>query len=289
MNIKSDCLVCIYNQALKTTKLLNLSDKESGKLLLKIAEILPSFSMQNTPPQIAKETYALIEKETKSKDPLKKIKKESIKEAKKFLPFLERKIKNSKNSLFTAIKIAVAGNVIDFGAQKQFDLKETINSIFNQEFAINEFISLENRLKKAKSLVILADNAGENIFDVLLAKTIKKLYPKIKIYYFVRGKPIINDVTKKDVKNSDIKKYAKVIDTKVPTPGFDLGYASQKSIKIYDKADIIISKGMGNYESLFGLTNREVFYLFKVKCNVVADSINKNIGDIILIKNKLNK
>lgn len=287
MNIKPDCLVCIYNQALKTTKLLELDDKKAGEIMFKVAEALPSFSMQNTPPQIAKETYALIEKETKLKDPLKKIKKEAIKEAKSFVPFLEKKIKNSKNGLYTAIKIAVAGNVIDFGAKEQFELKDTINSIFHKKFAINEFKDLEKKLKKSKSLVILADNAGENIFDVLLAKTIKKLYPKIEIHYFVRGKPIINDVTKNDVKNSNIKKYAKVIDTKVPTPGFDLQYASKKSLKIYHKADIVISKGMGNYESLYKITKREVFYLFKVKCNVVADSINKNIGSIILMKDEI--
>ena len=287
MNIKPDCLVCIYNQALKTTKLLNLDEKKAGEIMFKVSEILPSFSMQNTPPQIAKETYALIENETKLSDPLKQAKKEAIKEAKSFLPFLKKRLKKSDNKLLTAIKISVAGNVIDFGAKEQFTLKETINSIFHQKFAIDEFESLKKRLKNASSLVILADNAGENIFDVLLAKTVKKLYPKIEIYYFVRGKPIINDVTKKDVKNSKIKKYAKIIDTKVPTPGFDLKYAGEKSLKIYKKADVIISKGMGNYESLYKITKREIFYLFKVKCNVVADSINKKIGDIILMKENI--
>ena len=281
MNIKPDCLVCLYNQALKTTKLLELDDNKSAEILFEIAKILPNYSLNFTPPQIAKDTYALIEKLTNNPDPLKKAKKNSIKEAKKFIPILYEEINKSDDKLLTALKIAVAGNVIDFGAKEQIPLKDILQNIFNKPFYIDNYQKLKNNLKTAKNIVILGDNCGENIFDVILANTIKTLY-NIDIFYFVRGKPIINDVTLLEANESDMNKFATIIDTGVPTPGFDLKYANKQSLEIFNQADIVISKGMGNFESLFKITQREVFYLFVVKCNVVANAINANIGDIIL-------
>ena len=283
MNIKPDCLVCLYNQALKTSKLLNLDDETSAKILFEVANILPNYSLQFTPPEIAKDTYALIEQITNNPDPLLKVKEKAIKEAKSFKPFLYEKINKSSDKLLTALKIAVAGNVIDFGAKKQFSLKETIENIFNTPFKIDNYLELKEKLKTAKKVVIIGDNSGENIFDVILADVLKSLYD-IEIFYFVRGKPIINDVTIKEAKKSDIEKFATIIDTGVPTPGYNLKYANEISKEIFFNADIVIAKGMGNFESLYKIVNREIFYLFIVKCNVVANAISVNEKDIILIK-----
>ena len=280
MNIKPDCLVCLYNQALKTTKLLGLDDKKSAKILFEVAKILPNYSLSNTAPQIAKESYGVIAKFT-NKDPLKKVKKQSIKEAKKFKPFLYQKIKNSDDKLLTALKIAVAGNVIDFGSKAQIKLDEILEKIFDTNFKIDNYSQLQNRLKKAKKVVILGDNSGENIFDVILADVLKSLYD-IELFYFVRGKPIINDVTLKEAKKSDMSKFAKIIDSGVPTAGYDLKFATKKSKKIFKSADVVISKGMGNFESLYQITKREVFYLFVVKCNVIADAVKCDVGDLVL-------
>ncbi len=279
MNIKADCLVCLYNQALKTTKLLGLDDEKSAKILFEVAKILPNYSLDYTPPAIAKDTYSLIEKLTNNNDPLKKAKKLAIKEAKKFKPLLYKKADN----LLSALKIAVAGNVIDFGAQNQIPLEEILENIFNTPFKIDYFNQLQERLKTAKKVVIIGDNCGENIFDVILADVLKSLYD-IELFYFVRGKPIINDVTIIEANDSDMPKFATIIDTGVPTPGYDLKYANKESLEIFYNADVVISKGMGNFESLYEITDKEVFYLFVVKCNVVAQTINCNIKDLVLLK-----
>jgi uncharacterized protein with ATP-grasp and redox domains len=281
MNIKPDCLVCLYNQALKTSKLLNLDDETSAKVLFEVAKILPNYSLEFTPPQIAKDTYKLIEEITNNSDPLLQAKKIAIKEAKSFKPFLYEEIEKSNDKLLTALKIAVAGNVIDFGAKKQFNLKDIIENIFNTPFKIDSYLQLKEQLKSAKKVVIIGDNCGENIFDVILADVLKSLYD-IELFYFVRGKPIINDVTFKEANESDMPKFAQIIDTGVPTPGYDLKYANEESKNIFNEADVVIAKGMGNFESLYQITNREVFYLFIVKCNVVASAINANEKDIVL-------
>jgi uncharacterized protein with ATP-grasp and redox domains len=130
-------------------------------------------------------------------------------------------------------------------------------------------------------MVYIGDNTGEHIFDKQLIQKIKELYD-IKVYYFTRGKPIINDVTTTEA--SHLADVATIIDTGVPTPGYDLNYANEKSKEIFYSSDIVLAKGMGNYESLYDETTKEIYYLFIVKCSVVAQAIGKDIGEYIFTK-----
>ncbi|GAX87676.1 conserved hypothetical protein [Lebetimonas natsushimae] len=284
MNIQRDCYVCIYTQALNITKRLNLDEYISSEILRGTAKILSKYDLSFMPPEIAKEVYEFIEKTLNIADPFEKEKKEAIKKALELKPVLEEKLKNSKNFLFNAIKIAIAGNIIDLGVNQSYDLDEEIRDIFNMQFRHNDFDKLKEKLKEARMLCYLADNSGENVFDEILVKSIKKLYPEIKIYYVVRGKPIINDVTLKDLEGLEINSLAEVIDSGVPTPGFHLKFANEKSKEIFYNSDLVISKGMGNFEVLFGECGREVFYLFKVKCDVVANACGCKKGDNVILK-----
>ena len=167
MNIKPDCIACLLNQALKVSKLLDLDDTASKKVLNKAAQILIDRDMSHTPPQIAKDIYHAISEITQNDDPVLVSKLYSTKEALKVDTSFVKTISD-------AIKLSAIGNVIDFGAQKQFDLKEMIQNHFSQPFAIDDFSLFEQELKKAKEMVIIGDNVGEHIFDKLLIKTIKK-------------------------------------------------------------------------------------------------------------------
>jgi uncharacterized protein with ATP-grasp and redox domains len=177
-----------------------------------------------------------------------------------------------------ALKMAVIGNVIDFGSQEQFDLEKMIKSHFQQTFSIDDTADFIKELQNAKEMVIIGDNTGEHIFDKLLIETIKKSYD-ITIHYFVRGKPIINDVTIKEAEL--LKDCAHVVDTGVQTPGYDLEEANSISKEIFDRADIVLSKGMGNFESLYRSAKRPIYFLFVVKCTVVAEEIGQNIKELI--------
>jgi uncharacterized protein with ATP-grasp and redox domains len=284
MTIKRDCYVCIYTQALNVTKRLKLDEETSSEILRGVADILSKYDLSVTPPEIAKEVYEFIEKKLNLADPFEKEKKESIKKALELKPFLEDKLKNSKNLLFDACKIAIAGNIIDLGVNQIYDLEEELKNIFNMNFRHNDFNFLEEKLKNSNILCYLADNSGENIFDEIFIKAIKNIYPQVKVYYIVRGKPIINDVTLKDIKGLEINDLTEVIDSGVPTPGFHLKFANKKSKEIFYNADVVISKGMGNFEVLFGECGREVFYFFKVKCDVVASACGCKKGDNVILK-----
>ena len=274
MNIKPDCVACLFNQSLKVTKLLELDDATSKKVFDSTAQILIDHDMNYTPPQIAKEIYQAISDITGEDDPVARAKEYSTQEALKVdTSFIK--------SIPDALKLAVIGNVIDFGAQNQFDLNEMIQNHFHQAFAIDDYATFENELIEAKEMVIIGDNVGEHIFDKVLIETIKKSY-NIEVYYFVRGTPIINDVTVKEAQI--LKNCAQLIDTGVATPGYDLEEVNAESKAIFDRADIVLAKGMGNFESLYQAAKRPVYFLFVVKCSVVAEAIDKEIKELIFKK-----
>jgi len=282
MNITKDCVTCIVGQIDKAIAVLNLDENLSKTIKEEVLTRSKSFSFDETPPLVAKDVYEYLAKQTGFCDPLEHIKQESIKNALEFVPFVEKKIRQNDEKLFTAIKASVAGNVIDFGAKEQFSLEEEINKVFSTKFAINDYNKLLKEIEKHDDILILADNAGENVFDKILIKIITRLYPEKKITYATRGKPIINDITTKEAIQIGIDKFATVISSGVDTPGLALNRANKEFKTIFDNAKLIISKGMGNYECLESLQDKRIFFLFKVKCNVVANSINREIGDIIL-------
>lgn len=282
MNITKDCVNCIIGQIDKAIKLLNLDEQKAKTIQNEVLKKSQSFSFDHTPPYVAREVYEYLAKETNCTDPLENLKQESIQNALEFVPFIEKKIRQEEDKLFTAIKAAVAGNVIDFGAKEQFSLEEEINKVFSTNFAIDDYKKLAKQIEQKENILILADNAGENVFDKILIKIIKRLYPQKQITYATRGKPIINDITTKEALQIGIDKFATVVSTGVDTPGLELSRATIHFRNIFEKAELIISKGMGNFECLETRHDKRIFFIFKVKCNVVAAAIGKEVGDIIL-------
>lgn len=274
MNIKPECLSCLSNQSLKVTKLLKLDDATSKKVFNKTAQILIANDMSSTPPQIAKDIYQAIAEISGEKDPVALAKTYATEEALKIDTSFVHTIPD-------ALKMSVIGNVIDFGSQEQFALKEMILNHFHHSFALDDTDAFTHALESAKEMVIIGDNVGEHIFDKLLIETIKKHY-NIDVYYFVRGKPIINDVTLQEAKL--LESCAHIVDTGVETPGYDLKEANRSSREIFDRADIVLAKGMGNFESLYKLAKRPIYFLFVVKCTVVAEAIGQNVKEMVFTK-----
>ena len=266
------------------TKELGLNTITSKNILDKSSKLLPEMSLEKTPPQNALAMYQMIAQTLKTKDIYHDIKQQSIQKAKILIPKAAALIKSSNNTFLTATKMAVAGNVIDLASQVEFDLENTVDNIEKMEFAIDDVVKLKTSLQSAKRLVYLADNAGENEFDKLYIKTIKKLFPKIEVFYFVRSKPIINDICFEDLDGDDLHEIATLIDSGNLTPGLVIKDLTPKAKEIFQSADTIISKGMGNYECLSQESVKELFFLLKIKCDVVANSLEKEVGSIICKK-----
>ena len=281
MTIDEECIGCIINQSAKVAKAIHASEALSNKLISTVTHMSKDFSYEHNPPEIASYVYEKMAKIANKADLYDEVKELSTKKALSFVPLLEDKLNLSDNKLLTATKIAVAGNVIDLAAAVEFDLEEELQKIFDTRFSHNDFDILQERLKSAKSVLIIGDNVGEHIFDYMYIQTLKELYPDIKYSYMVRGHSIINDVTLKKAKEAGFEKLCELVDSGVNTPGFVYGRANDYSRELFDGVDLVISKGMGNYECLSPSHRENICFLLKVKCNVVAASLGKEVGDII--------
>ena len=281
MNIDEACVSCIINQSARVADAIGAEEELSQKLTSTVEKLSHDFSFEQNPPEIASYVYEKMALLANKTDLYEKHKELATTKALSFVPLLKEKLVQSKSKLLTATKIAVAGNVIDLAAAVAFDLEEELEKIFHTSFAHNDFNTLETALKKAKKIVVLGDNVGEHIFDYMFIEVLQELFPLLSITYMVRGNPIINDVTMKEAKECGFDTLCNLVDSGVNTPGFAYTRANKEAQELFDKADLIVSKGMGNYECLSPSRRDNICFLLKVKCGVVANSLNKEIGDII--------
>ncbi len=280
MLLKPECFACLYTQALRVSKVLGCDEECADAIMQKSAKVLADISPKQTPPEAAALLYPAISEIVGREDLYYEKKRESLERAREFLGSIQERIASSSNRLDAALRAAVAGNVIDFATEVRFEIEEEIAKVFTAPFAIDrkgEFIA---RLGSARELLIIGDNVGEHLFDKVLIEEIQKVYD-LKIFYFVRGKPIINDVTMEDAKMIGLDAVCEVIDSGVDTPGFLYERANKKAQAIYDAADLILAKGMGNFECMESYQDSRVFFLFKVKCSVVSRRIGKDVGSLI--------
>ncbi len=263
-------------QALKAGKMTAKDNKQLKRILDETGCLIKSFSLESTPAEYGAEVYRLIREITGIEDPYKEIKKQSIEDAKKLYPELKQIIEQSENSLLTAVRIAIAGNIIDFGVNKKFSLAEDVQRILKQDFAIFDFSQFEKAVREAKTILYLGDNAGESVFDKLLIEEINA-----KVIYAVREIPVINDAVYEDAIASGLHEVAEIMSSGAKAPGTILNQCNNEFIEIFNTADVIISKGQGNYEGLSDVT-RSVFFLLKAKCGVIARDLKVKENDIII-------
>jgi uncharacterized protein with ATP-grasp and redox domains len=281
MTIDEACIGCIINQSIKVADAIHASPSLSNELTSTVTQMSKDFSYDDNPPEVASYVYEKMAQIANKTDLYDEVKKLSTKKARSFIPLLKDKLSTSENKLLTCTKIAVAGNVIDLAAAVEFDLEEELEKIFDTHFAYNDFEMLKEKLTTAKTVLVIGDNVGEHIFDYMFIETLKELYPDVDYSYMVRGNPIINDVTMREAKEAGFDKLCELVDSGVNTPGFTYNRANSRSKKLFDSVDLVISKGMGNYECLSPSHRKNICFLLKVKCDVVASSLKKEVGDIV--------
>ena len=273
MQTSLDCLPCFMRQALYTARIATNSPELQKKILDRAAQLLPEFDMNLSPPENAVALYRMIAETAGRPDPFTTLKQESNSLALELQPQIQNRIHNAHDPLAFAIKFAIAGNIIDYGAHHDFDARKTINTCLEQQLAINDYEEFRRDAAKAQSILFLADNCGEIVFDGLL---IEQLGPK-KVTMAVKEHPIINDALLADAKKCGIDKICKVITNGTNCPGTPLSQCSEEFLKIFKEADLIISKGQGNFETL-SHSKAPIYYLLTVKCPVVVDHVNEIAG-----------
>ena len=271
-----DCLPCMMDQALRAGRIATDDERIIKKLLDTVGAMMKDIPMENTPPETGEIIYRIVREITGVTDPYKEVKKANIEEALSLYPELKKIVEESDNSLLTAIRIAIAGNVIDLGVNKKFNLVEDVQKILKQDFAILDFDKFKKQLKTADSVLYLGDNAGESVFDKILIEELNK-----PTTYVVREIPVINDVTEEDAIASGINEVAEIISSGTTAPAVILSLCNNEFIERFNKSKLIISKGQGNYEGLSDV-KQPTFFLLKAKCSVIANDLNVEENDIVL-------
>jgi len=277
MKMYNDCLVCIARGGLDAARLATKDEQLQLKIVKKVLKELCLFDLNSPPPLMAKFIQQTVKEITGVSDPYYHIKKKYNDFALELFPELEKKV--SSSSFETAVRLCIAGNIIDFGTHNKVGKQKVLDTIreslsIDIHGAVKPF---QKACAKAKKILWIADNSGEIVFDKLLLGKMDR----DKITYAVRGGPTQNDATIEDAQYTGITEIVKVIDTGAAMPGVLLDFCSDDFIRHYEQADMIISKGQGNLETL-DLQDSRIFFLFKAKCPIVADYAGCNLNDIVI-------
>lgn len=286
-----DCIPCFYQQALKAARISGADVNIQKEVLFRLSELVPKFSLDASPAEMGRAIYAMVGKITGKKDPYKELKEESNKLALRIYPTMKLKVIKSEDPLLTAIKLAIVGNFIDFGIKDFPDISSEINKILDNDFDLLatpikkhfNYQSFYKRLFEVQTILYLADNAGEVVFDRILIEQLVSVFHK-NVIYVVKGKPALNDALVDDAISCGINNFANIISCGTDCPGVVLKYCSSEFIRLFNEAEMIISKGQGNYEALSEETY-PIFFLLIAKCPIIAKHVGCNIGDFILENN----
>lgn len=278
MNTKFDCALCSINGVLNLFKKDLIEEKYHEDILKEIMKYYSTVDYSLPSTTINRGVKNIVCRISGLTDPFKPLKDTVNNKALEYYKKYETLVKADTNSLQKAMKLAIAGNIIDFGPTHNFDIKKKIDEVLVADFPIDDSVKLFEEIKHAKSILYIGDNTGEIVFDKLFLEVMN--HPNIT--FVVREKPVLNDSTMEDAIWVGIDKLAKVITTGDDAPGVLLDCVSEEFLSHYNSADLIISKGQGNFEGLGHITDKNLFFLFTVKCKLIAENIDVPIGNSIV-------
>ena len=289
MKVKHECASCMLRQANEAIEHASKDENIRMNTTLKVLEFMnKQFNENINSNKLGTDLHHLVMEETGCDDPYKELREEGNKLAEKMIPSVEKMLEDNQ-SLENYIKVAIAGNIIDFGAlDESADMEKAIIQQLNNPLVSTDINEFEDSLNKANNILYLADNGGEIVFDKLLIKKIKEDYD-VNIILALKESPILNDALLQDAKNLELDKYTKLITTGAASVGVVEDYISDELKELLDNVDFVISKGMGNFEGLTEMNIKSpVFFLLNTKCNVISDEIGVPLGSNILMKKELN-
>ena len=282
MRTSSECIACFVNQALTAGAMATKDIKKRERIMKEAAALASRHEFTTPPPYLGKAVQDLVKRVSGNPDPYIHLKKEYNKMALKAYPRLKKELGRPGDMLLHAVKIAITGNVIDFGSAWKFNMHREISRLFHHKPKVFDYARFKRAFAAAKSVLYIADNAGETVFDRVLIEAMKELR-RVEVIYAVKERPILNDTMREDAVYAGIDKSAKIISSGSGLPGTAVNKkdSSKEFLRIYKSADIIIAKGMGNYE-LLDTEKAPVFFMLKAKCPVVAGNLGVELGEMVL-------
>ncbi len=276
MEVFLDCIPCALRQGLEVSRIATESIELQEEIMAEAIRFLENYKACKNSPEICMYIHRIVKEKTGIEDPYSEIKKRDIHTAFQLYPKLKEYVNSKREHIHWALKVAATGNVLDSAVNSDIDIKECIKTELQMPFKIYDGQIFEKQLAKARSILIIGDNAGETVFDRILIEEL----PDIDVIYAVRGAPIINDTTDFEARSSGIHNYARIISSGSEMPGTMLEECEKAFLDIFYSADIVVSKGQGNYETLSDC-NRDIYFLLKAKCPVLSRLLGVGINEYV--------
>ena len=285
MKASFDCIPCIVKQTIDAVRIGVDDEKMQREAINNTLKYLQEADLELSPPELGKNIYRIIRETTGITDLYGEEKFRFNRFVLDNYNLLKKIVYLSDDPVYLAAKLSIAGNQFRFQkGNADVQLRDMLADIHKISFAIDDYSQFLDDILKTKNILYLADNAGEIVFDKLFIEVLKKFYPERghEFTVVVRGAPIINDATMKDAEMIDLDDVASVIDNGDNAPATLLHQVSDHMRAIYDSAELVISKGQGNFESL-NEEDKKIYFLFSVKCPVISKELNAPEGGLILM------
>jgi damage-control phosphatase, subfamily I len=274
MKLFLDCLPCMLRQVLDSSRMVTDNPEVHEKIMQDAIKLLRDYNEFQYAPALCEAMHKIVKKHTGASDPYAQVKERDIETAKKVWSQIIQFNKDRSNTLYWALKTSATGNMMDSALYSNLDLEDWLIKELEKPFSVCDLTNLEEDLKIAKSVLIIGDNAGETVFDKVLVQHLHDF----DVTYAVRNEPIINDVTLEDAYTSGMDQLAKIVSTGCNAPGAILEQCSQSFIDLFRNADIVISKGQGNFEAL-AENERKIYFLLKAKCSMIAQKLHVGLNE----------
>lgn len=281
MQASFECIQCLFKFSMQLVKRCARNEREKRELAKEVLQILSSEKLEQNPVIISHAISTRLREKTGVFDPYLKMKKERNRRAASILEQISKRIENSGDRLQALVKAATAGNILDTVAGDDDRLNECLDRIFSKGFEIDHFPIFSEKLSKAKKVLYITDNSGEIYFDRLLVEELSRMGKEMVVC--VRGGPAADDALMEDYLECGMDRFSRVVTTGTCHQGCVLELASKELIREFEKADLIISKGMGNYETLGDIKDKRLFLILAVKCNPIARKIGARVGSFCLL------
>jgi uncharacterized protein with ATP-grasp and redox domains len=280
MKATPTCVPCYLKQALAAARQVTDDPQEQRRVLNEVARLLPRLSLEDTPAHNS--TYALwrAQELLGCSDPFLSQKRHYNELALRMYPELRSMVEASSRPLRTAVRVAAAGNVIDLGilGGGEVDVVGFLNEVVREGFAVDDCPVLEERLATATELLYLLDNAGETVFDRVLIEELSARGAEVTAV--VKGQAILNDAIMEDAEFAGLDRVCRVVTNGSPMIGTELASCSEEFRGLFLEADLVLSKGQANFETL-NETSRPILFVLKAKCPEVARELGVGLGDVV--------
>jgi len=282
-----ECVPCFVRQALDAAGMVTRDPGLHERVLRETLRLAAEMPFDRSPPWMGQQIHHLLREASGNGDPYREAKREANEMALSLYPKLKQRIKNAKDAFTAAVRLAIAGNIIDLGCKSQIsddEVYHVLDNALDAPIDLKAVEDLRQAVEAAKDILYLADNAGEIVLDRLLIEEL----PMDRVTVAVRGQPIINDATREDARAAGLTELVEVIDNGSDVPGTILESCAPAFRDRFAGADLIIAKGQGNYETLSG-ADQNIYFLLKAKCMVIARDIGCPVGQTVVLRSRLGR